>query len=70
MDLTVPLIFISVLVVALFSLSLVFKFGIKKKSYEEALAEHRKHTSALLGTKPKLKEKKIKKAAKKVFYKL
>ncbi|XP_076259138.1 uncharacterized protein LOC143195656 isoform X14 [Rhynchophorus ferrugineus] len=66
MVLTVPIIYISVLVVASFSLCLVFKYGIKKKSYEEALAEHRKHTNALLGTKPKLKEKKIKKAAKKL----
>ncbi|XP_030763527.1 kinectin isoform X7 [Sitophilus oryzae] len=66
MDIAVPLIFVGVLVIGSFSLFLVFKLGIKKKSYEEALAEHRKQTSALLGPKLKPKEKKSKKAAKKV----
>ncbi|KAG5890213.1 hypothetical protein JTB14_028755 [Gonioctena quinquepunctata] len=40
-------------------------YGIKEKSYEEALAEQRQQTNALLGVKPKPKEKKSKKAAKK-----
>lgn len=71
MDVTTPLIFVSIFILGSISLFLVYKYGIKKKSYEEVLAEQRRQTSALLGSsKPtKLKEKKInKKAAKKVFY--
>ncbi|KAL1512473.1 hypothetical protein ABEB36_002058 [Hypothenemus hampei] len=67
MDITTPLIFLSIFIFACMSLFLVYKYGIKKKSYEEVLAEQRKQTSALLGAKPKLKEKKLnKKAAKKL----
>lgn len=42
----------------------------KEKSYEEAIAEQRQQTSMLLGTqnKSKLKDKKQKKASKKVSY--
>lgn len=70
MDVTTPLIFASIFILASISLFLVYKYGIKKKSYEEVLAEQRRQTSALLGvSKPtKLKEKKIKKAAKKVLF--
>ncbi|XP_066142361.1 ribosome-binding protein 1 isoform X2 [Euwallacea fornicatus] len=67
MDLTTPLIFASLFLFASASLFVVYKYGIKKKSYEEVLAEHRKQASALLGPRPKLKEKKSsKKAAKKL----
>ncbi|XP_050299604.1 ribosome-binding protein 1 isoform X2 [Anthonomus grandis grandis] len=67
MDLTTPLIFLSIFVLGSLSLFLVYTYGMKKKSYEEALAEHRKMTNALLGNKPKPnKEKKIKKATKKI----
>lgn len=45
----------------------VAMFGARQKSYEEALAEQRLQTQALLGIKqPKPKEKKAKKANKKV----
>lgn len=43
------------------SLLLVYKYGIREKSYEEALAEQRQQTNALLGIRPKPKEKKQKK---------
>ncbi|XP_066263175.1 ribosome-binding protein 1 isoform X2 [Euwallacea similis] len=67
MDLTAPLIFASLFLFASASLFVVYKYGIKKKSYEEVLAEHRKQASALLGPRPKPKEKKSsKKAAKKL----
>ncbi|XP_023017045.2 SMC superfamily domain-containing protein aluminum tubes isoform X2 [Leptinotarsa decemlineata] len=65
MDFSTPLIFVVLFIVASFSLFLVYKYGIKEKSYEEALAEQRQQTNALLGVKPKPKEKKNKKAAKK-----
>ncbi|XP_072388596.1 uncharacterized protein alt isoform X8 [Diabrotica undecimpunctata] len=64
MDLTI-LIFIALFAVASFLLFVVYKFGIKEKSYEEALAEQRQQTNILLGTKSKPKEKKSKKANKK-----
>ncbi|XP_018576892.1 ribosome-binding protein 1 isoform X3 [Anoplophora glabripennis] len=66
MDVSTPLIFIALFLLAFCSLFLVYKFGIKEKSYEEALAEQRQTTNALLGVKPKPKEKKNKKAAKKL----
>lgn len=50
--------------VAVACLLIFFKFGIKEKSYEEALAEQRQFSNALLGTRPKPKEKKVKKAKK------
>ncbi|KAJ8944172.1 hypothetical protein NQ314_009534 [Rhamnusium bicolor] len=65
MDISTPLIFLSLFLLASLSLFLVYKYGIKEKSYEEALAEQRQQTNALLGVKPKPKEKKNKKAAKK-----
>ncbi|CAH1127677.1 unnamed protein product [Ceutorhynchus assimilis] len=65
MDVTAPLIFFSIFIFASIALFLVYKYGIKKKTFEEALAEHKKQTSALLGPKIKPKEKKSKKAAKK-----
>lgn len=66
MDVSTPLIFIALFLLAFCSLFLVYKYGIKEKSYEEALAEQRQTTNALLGVKPKPKEKKNKKAAKKL----
>lgn len=66
MDLSIPIIFVVLFVVASLSLFLVYKYGIKEKSYEEALAEQRQQTNALLGVKSKTKDKKSKKAAKKV----
>ncbi|CAG9860393.1 unnamed protein product [Phyllotreta striolata] len=65
MDLNL-LIFAALFVIASFSLFLIYKFGIKEKSYEEALAEQRLQTNALLGTKSKTKDKKSKKASKKI----
>ncbi|KAL3288433.1 hypothetical protein HHI36_002879 [Cryptolaemus montrouzieri] len=61
----IPLIFVGVLIVASLILSLVYKFGMKSKSYEEALAEQRQNTQSLLGIKPKPKDKKTKKISKK-----
>lgn len=69
MDLYVALIGIGVFIVSAAILLLVAVFGIKEKSYEEAVAEQRQQTNALLGinNKPKAKEvKKQKKAHKKV----
>ncbi|XP_060523258.1 ribosome-binding protein 1-like isoform X2 [Cylas formicarius] len=66
MDVTTPIVFGSIFVIASVSLFLVYKFGMKKKSYEEALAEQRQQTSALLAAKPKAKEKRNKKIAKKL----
>lgn len=68
MDLQSALICGLVFVVSAVILLLISAFGIKEKSYEEALAEQKKLTSGLLGTgqKPKPKEKKQKKAGKKV----
>lgn len=66
MDISTPLIFIALFLLAFCSLFFVYKYGIKEKSYEEALAEQRQTTNVLLGVKPKPKEKKNKKAAKKV----
>lgn len=61
-----PLIFSALFLLAFCSLFFVYKYGIKEKSYEEALAEQRQTSNVLLGIKPKPKEKKNKKAAKKV----
>lgn len=69
MDFYIPLIFIVVFIVACLSLVIVYKYGMKEKSYEEALAEQRQQTHALLGTKAKPKEKKPKKPSKKVCIK-
>lgn len=66
MDFYIPLIFIVVFIVACLSLIIVYKFGMREKSYEEALAEQRQQTHALLGAKAKPKEKKPKKPSKKV----
>lgn len=66
MEVSTPLIFIVLFIVASCSLFLVYKYGIKEKSYEEALAEQRQQTNVLLGVKAKPKEKKNKKATKKV----
>lgn len=66
MDLTIPMVFVFIFIVACLSLVFVYKYGMKEKSYEEALAEQRQQTQALLGTKPKPKEKKPKKPSKKV----
>ncbi|KAJ8977644.1 hypothetical protein NQ317_003622 [Molorchus minor] len=65
MDFPTPLIFIALFLLACLSLFLVYKYGIKEKSYEEALAEQRQQTNMLLGTKPKPKEKKTKSLRKK-----
>ncbi|CAH1116950.1 unnamed protein product [Phaedon cochleariae] len=70
MDLSTPLLFIVLFLIACFSLFLVYKYGVKQKSFEEALAEQRQQTNALLGLKPKPKEKKNKKASKKSKEKL
>lgn len=66
MEFSLPLVFIGVFIVACLSLFIVYKYGMKEKSYEEALAEQRQQTQALLGVKPKPKEKKSKKTSKKV----
>ncbi|CAH0551248.1 unnamed protein product [Brassicogethes aeneus] len=65
MDISTPIIFIGIFIIACVSLFLVFKFGIKEKSYEEAVAEQRQQTNALLGVRAKPKEKKSKKSSKK-----
>lgn len=62
----IPLIFVAFFIIASVILSLIYKFGMKEKSYEEALAEQRHNTQSLLGYKPKSKDKKIKKSSKKV----
>lgn len=61
----IPLIFLSSFVFGFLVLSFVYKFGMKEKSYEEAIAEQRHNTQSLLGIKPKPKDKKIKKLNKK-----
>ncbi|RZB39983.1 ribosome-binding protein 1-like [Asbolus verrucosus] len=66
MDIQTPFIFLSLFSLASVLLIFIYKFGIKEKSYEEALAEQRHQTHILLGTKPKSKEKKNKKTTKKV----
>lgn len=68
MDFSIPLVFIGLFIVACLSLVFVYKYGMKEKSYEEAVAEQRQHTQALLGVKAKPKEKKPKKPSKKVWY--
>lgn len=72
MDLQSALICVLVFVVSGAILLLISMFGIKEKSYEEALAEQRKLTSGLLGTNQKKsnKEKKQKQKEKKENKKL
>lgn len=66
MDFQTPLIVVVLFVIASVTLFFVYKFGIKEKSYEEALAEQRQQTQTLLGvvSKPKKKSKKAAKKAK------
>lgn len=64
MDLQYIGITVAVFGVVLACLLFFFKFGIKEKSYEEALAEQRQQANALLGPRPKPKEKKVKKSKK------
>ncbi|VEN59841.1 unnamed protein product [Callosobruchus maculatus] len=64
-DLTTPLIFVAIFLFAFLSLFIVYKVGIREKSYEEALAEQRQQNNTLLGIKSKPKDKKNKKAGKK-----
>lgn len=61
MDFQGALICVLVFVVSGAILLLISMFGIKEKTYEEALAEQRKLTSGLLGTNQKLKMSKEKK---------
>lgn len=68
MDVPTALTVVGVFVFVFASLLFVYKFGIKEKSYEEALAEQRQQTNALLGVKPKPKEKKPKKLKKVCVY--
>lgn len=72
MDLQSALVCVLVFVVSAAILLLISMFGMREKSYEEALAEQRQLTSGLLGTnqRPKPKEKKQKKAGKKVKEKI
>ncbi|XP_044263237.1 ribosome-binding protein 1 isoform X2 [Tribolium madens] len=70
MDFQIPFVFVSLFSLASVLLIFVYKFGIKEKSYEEALAEQRQQNHILLGAKPKLKEKKNKKTSKKVKEKI
>uniref|UniRef100_A0A1Y1JSB6 Ribosome receptor lysine/proline rich domain-containing protein n=1 Tax=Photinus pyralis TaxID=7054 RepID=A0A1Y1JSB6_PHOPY len=67
MDIQTALIGVGVFAVSAIILLLISVFGIKEKSYEEALAEQRQQTNALLGIqhRPKSKEKKVKKTTKK-----
>ncbi|XP_076235213.1 uncharacterized protein LOC143179757 isoform X4 [Calliopsis andreniformis] len=68
MDVQTGLVYIAVVVISAAVIVLVSMFGIKEKSYEEAIAEQRKlPDDLLLGKKDKSKEKKHKnKAGKKV----
>ncbi|XP_076666065.1 uncharacterized protein LOC143367789 isoform X2 [Andrena cerasifolii] len=68
MDLQTGLVYVAVVVISAAVIVLVSMFGIKEKSYEEAIAEQRKlPDDLLLGKKDKGKEKKHKnKAGKKV----
>lgn len=68
MDFSIPLVFVVLFIMACLSLVVVYKYGMREKSYEEALAEQRQQTHALLGTKAKPKEKKHKKPSKKVCF--
>jgi ribosome-binding protein 1 len=70
MDIQIPFIFVSLFSLASVVLIFIYKFGIKEKSYEEALAEQRHQSHILLGIKPKSKEKKNKKITKKFKEKL
>lgn len=68
MDVQTALLGVAIFVISGVVLLLISIFGIKEKSYEEALAEQRQQTNVLLGTHNKIKpkEKKQKKAGKKV----
>lgn len=68
MDVQTALLGVAIFVISGVVLLLISVFGIKEKSYEEALAEQRQQTNVLLGThnKTKPKEKKQKKTGKKV----
>lgn len=68
MDIQTAVIGLGVFILSAAVLLFVALFGIKQKTYEEALAEQRQQTHALLGTKPgnKTKEKRSKKDKKKV----
>ncbi|KAK5647613.1 hypothetical protein RI129_002505 [Pyrocoelia pectoralis] len=67
MDIQTALIGVGVFAVSAVILLLIAVFGIKEKSYEEALAEQRQQANVLLGTqhRPKSKDKKVKKINKK-----
>lgn len=64
MDVQYLAVAVSLFVVALACLLLFFRFGVREKSYEEALAEQRQQANALLPARPKPKDKKAKKAKK------
>ncbi|XP_044746115.1 ribosome-binding protein 1 [Coccinella septempunctata] len=65
MDLAILMFVAIIFVIASVILGLIYKFGMKEKSYEEALAEQKLSTQSLLGIKQKPKEKKNKKISKK-----
>lgn len=67
MDIQTALIGVGAFAVSAVILLLIAVFGIKEKSYEEALAEQRQQANVLLGTqpRPKSKDKKVKKTNKK-----
>lgn len=68
MDIQSAVIGVSVFIVSGSILLFIYIFGMKEKSYEEAITEQRQQAKALLGshTRPKPKEKKAKKLNKKV----
>lgn len=68
MDIQTALISLAIFAISAGILIFIAMFGMKEKSYEEALAEQRQQANALLGThiRTKPKEKKTKKANKKV----
>lgn len=67
MDIQTAVIGLGVFILSAAVLLFVALFGIKQKTYEEALAEQRQQTHALLGTKAvKPKDKRSKKDKKKV----
>lgn len=70
MDLQSTFVCVLVFVVSGAILLIVSMFGMRVKSYEEALAEQRQLTGGLLASRPKSKDKKQKKTGKKVKEKL
>lgn len=66
MDLQSAFVCVLVFVVSGAILLIVSMFGMREKSYEEALAEQRQLTGGLLASRPKSKDKKQKKTGKKV----